>query len=330
MLEVYGTWIPSEEELRVLFDAYAGYDIPSDAESVENAVLGIQRNRGNGNLENSCHPNTDDRQGKSEEDAKLSTAHETTQQLMFVDFGDDDPEYQERQAQWNAESDRRQARNEMFKLQAEFDHLFCSYEEYKRTFRAQVDHVDRTDSLTIFAREWFEAGQNVIPMLRWCEDQYRVAALKAKEMKVVDLSEDQTSLFTSDDGIDAEKYDGEVLNAQNRMDQDLIVHWIRDDWVRDGPGCFRSPEAPPSQDASRVLRNEGLAVLPGVGFGKEEEFQATGRRRVHIDEWDQLRTTTYQRMLVQWYEMQNERWDVPDVRSVAPRADLVGELVCQR
>jgi hypothetical protein len=89
----------------------------------------------------------------------VSTAHEITQQSTFVDFGDDDPKYQERLAQRNAKNDRRQTRNEMFKLQAEFDHFFCSYEEYKRTFRIQIDHVDGTDSLTVFAKELFEAGQ---------------------------------------------------------------------------------------------------------------------------------------------------------------------------
>jgi hypothetical protein len=165
--------------------------------------------------------------------------------------------------------------------------------------------------------------------LRWCEDQDRIAALKAKEMKVVNLSEDQTLLFPSDDGLDAEQYNGEVLNAQNRMDEDLIVRWIRDDWVREAPVSFKNPEAAPSEDASQVLRDEGLAVLPGVGFGKEEEFQATGRRRMHIDEWDQLRTNAYQRMLDHWSEMQNERWDVPDVKPVAHRSDLAGQLVYQ-
>jgi hypothetical protein len=68
MLEIYGTQIPSEEGLRVRFDAYAGYDIPSDADSVENAVLDILSNRRNGNTENSCHSNTNDRQEQCEED----------------------------------------------------------------------------------------------------------------------------------------------------------------------------------------------------------------------------------------------------------------------
>jgi hypothetical protein len=327
MLEIYGAQIPSEEEIRVRFDAYTGYDMLSDAESVENAVLDIQSNMGDRNIYNIPHPNSDDRQEQRQEDARLSTVDESTQKSMFVDFGHNDPEYQERLAQWNAKNDRRQARNEMFRLQAEFDHFFCSFEEYKRTFRMQIDHVDGTDSLTVFAREWFEAGHNVTQRLRWCEERYRFAALKAKEMKVMDLSENQSSLFPSDDGVDMEQYNEELLKAQDRMDRDRIFRWIKDDQVTDGQRSFERPEAPPSEDASHVLRDAGIAALEEIGFGRDEEFQATGRRRAHIDEWDQLRAAAYRKMLDHWHEMKNERWDVPDAQPAFPTSDLVGQVL---
>ena len=128
------------------------------------------------------------------------------------------------------------------------------------------------------------------------------AAFDCRALGVQMLSENQTSIFPSDDSL--HQADMEAEKAL-KLDRSRVSAWIQEEWQHAVPATFDDPEARPILHA-----DVDVSQLSQVPYAWATEGVAVNRRRIHIDKWNRWRETDWDLMLREWADRSGNRQGV--------------------
>ena len=181
----------------------------------------------------------------------------------------------------------------------------------------QANKDDPTDSgLTDFQLDFLVKGQAITGNLRKAEDEYSVAATEARRLHVWagnDSCTDQSSRFPSNDSVDEESLRLDEEHAREHTDRDGIMLWRKRIQDRGDPDVAGSGEL-----------TSGILAMKGVVVGETPWEFMDGRRRRHIEKWNDRRSKAWKSMTENWQECtydQKHQADVtrpPDARPDSP------------
>ena len=194
---------------------------------------------------------------------------------------------------------RRMARMNLRAEHEKFDSFWVSYDKCKERYQPQPG-----DSPSELDHQWRQAGQYHTQDLILAEQDYGRAALDCKRLGVELLSENQSSMFPSDDSLDQADMEA-VWEKELKLDRSKVSTWIQEDWQYAVPTAFDDPEARPILHAS-----VDISQLSQVPYAWATEGVAADRPRARIDEWNRWRESDWEIMLREWADRSGNRQGV--------------------
>ena len=240
-------------------------------------------------------------EGNHPEPAQFSQHPQPAANTDAIDPAYQTPESSEdlRERQWRAFDARRMARRNFQAENERFDAFWVSYDRCKERYQPQPN-----DSRSEFDRQWRVQGQYQTQDLILAEQDYGRAAIDCKRLGVELLSENQSSIFPSDDSLDQAHMEA-VWEKALKLDRSRISAWIQEEWQHAVPAAFDDPEARPILHA-----DVDVSQLPHVPYAWATEEVAANRRRARIDEWNLWRGTDWEIMLREWADRSSNRQGV--------------------
>ena len=203
---------------------------------------------------------------------------------------------------------RARAMSDLAYMEQDFQEHWFSYEE--RLAQWKENHGDTR--LTEFQIGFLEEGQEVTRNLKRAEDQYSAAATEARKLHAWAWpdAEEQSSRFPSDDSVDSELLREENEYAIERTNKGWISTW--QNTIHD--------RGDPTLPGSQILDSH-IQALKGVVVGETPWEFADGRRRRHIEKWNDRRTKAWKSMKENWQECtydQKHQAEVPGPPDARP------------